>query len=114
MRWTIASWKSQRLQNRVLLAIGNLDRCTSACEWHVALKILYVYDYITKLCRIHAELILNHVNPNVRGTGQGEDRHRKYRRLKLGFGQACPMTVQLTNCSFRVIKIEYPTAQNCI
>jgi hypothetical protein len=31
---------------------------------------------------------LNHTNPNVRAIGQGEDRHRKYKRLKLGGGQA--------------------------
>jgi hypothetical protein len=34
-----------------------------------------------------AEVILNHVNSNVLGTGQGEARHRKYKRLKLGGGQ---------------------------
>jgi hypothetical protein len=27
-------------------------------------------------------------NPNVRGIGQGEARHRKYKRLKLGGSQA--------------------------
>jgi hypothetical protein len=35
-----------------------------------------------------AEVILNHENPNVRTIGQGELRHRKYKRLKLGGGQA--------------------------
>jgi hypothetical protein len=30
----------------------------------------------------------NHENEHVRGTGQGEARHRKYKRLKLGGGQA--------------------------
>jgi hypothetical protein len=34
-----------------------------------------------------AEVILNHENPNVRAIGQGEPRHRKYKRLKLGGGQ---------------------------
>jgi hypothetical protein len=34
-----------------------------------------------------AEVILNHVNPNVRCTGQGEAMRRKYKRLKLGGGQ---------------------------
>jgi hypothetical protein len=34
-----------------------------------------------------AEVILNHENPNVRAIGEGEPRHRKYRRLKLGGGQ---------------------------
>jgi hypothetical protein len=44
-------------------------------------------DYITNF-RTQAEVILNHVNPTVRGNGQGEARHRKYRRLKVGGGQA--------------------------
>jgi hypothetical protein len=45
----------------------------------VALKIPYVYDYITKLCRTQAEVILNLVNSNVRGIAQGEAMHRKYK-----------------------------------
>jgi hypothetical protein len=45
-------------------------------------------DYITKLCRQQAEVIQNHDNENVHNTGQGEARHRKYKRLKLGGGQA--------------------------
>jgi hypothetical protein len=47
-----------------------------------------VYDYITKLCRRQPEVILNHRNPNVHAIGQGEARHRKYKTLKLGGGQA--------------------------
>jgi hypothetical protein len=54
----------------------------------VAFKIPYVYDYITKLCRTQADIILNHVNPNVSGIGQGEARQRKYKRLKLGDSRA--------------------------
>jgi hypothetical protein len=42
-------------------------------ELRVAFKILYVYDYVIKLCRPQAEVILNHVN-NVRGIGQAYDR----------------------------------------
>jgi hypothetical protein len=38
----------------------------------MAFKIPYVYEYITKSCRTQAEVILYHVNPNVRGIGQGE------------------------------------------
>jgi hypothetical protein len=53
-----------------------------------AFKLPYVYDYITKLCRQQAEVILNHDNENVRNIGQAEARHRKYKRLKLGGGQA--------------------------
>jgi hypothetical protein len=80
--------KLQCLQNRVLRAIGNLDWCTPVRDLHLAFRIPYVYDYTTKLCRRQAEGILNHENPNVRAIGQGEPRHRKYKRLKLGGGQA--------------------------
>jgi hypothetical protein len=45
-------------------------------------------DYITKLCKTQAEIIPNHVYSNVHGTGQVEARYRKYKRLKLGGGQA--------------------------
>jgi hypothetical protein len=48
----------------------------------------YVYDFITKLCRQLAEVIQIYVNPNVRNIGQGEAQHRKYKRLKLGGGEA--------------------------
>jgi hypothetical protein len=43
---------------------------------------------MTKLCRQQAEVIQQHENANVRNIGQGEQRHRKYKRLKLGGGQA--------------------------
>jgi hypothetical protein len=78
----------QRLQNRVLHAIGDLDRRTPVRDLHLAFKTPYVYDYITKLCRRQAEVIENHPNPNVNATGQGEAIHRKYMRLKFGGGQA--------------------------
>jgi hypothetical protein len=55
---------------------------------HLAFNIFYVYDYITKLCRRQAEVIQNHPNPNVRAIGQGEAIRKKYKRLKLGGGQA--------------------------
>jgi hypothetical protein len=58
----------------------------SHCDLHVAFKIPYVHDYITKLCRQQAEVIQNHDNENVRNVGQGEARLRKYKRLKLGGG----------------------------
>jgi hypothetical protein len=55
---------------------------------HVAYRIPYVYNYITKLCRIHAIAIQNQLNINARSNGQGEAMHRKCRRLKLGGGNA--------------------------
>jgi hypothetical protein len=76
--------KLQRLQNRVLRAIVNLDRPTPARETHVAFKIPYVYEYVTKLCRTQAEVILSHRNPIVRVIGPGEAIHRKHKWLKLG------------------------------
>jgi hypothetical protein len=78
--------KLQCLQNRVLRAIENFEGCTPIRELHVAFKIHYVYDYITTLCRTQAEIILNHVNLNIRGTGRGKAKHRKNKRLQLGGG----------------------------
>jgi hypothetical protein len=78
--------KLQHLQNRVLCPIGNLKRGTAARELHVAFKISYVYDCVTKLCRTQAEVILKNVNSNVRGIG--EARHLKFKRFKLGGDQA--------------------------
>jgi hypothetical protein len=43
---------------------------------------------MTKLSSQQAEVILNHDNENVRYIGQGEARHRKYEKLKLGGSQA--------------------------
>jgi hypothetical protein len=57
-------------------------------EFHKAFSIPYIYDYIAKLSRQEAEVIQNHENANVRNIGQGEARHRKYKRLKLDGGQA--------------------------
>jgi hypothetical protein len=80
--------KLQRLQNKVLRTIGNFPRPTPVREMHMVFHSLYVHDYMTKLCRRRAEVILNHGNKNVRNIGQGENRIRKYKRLKLGGGQA--------------------------
>jgi hypothetical protein len=63
-------------------------------------KIPYMYDCIIKLCRTQAEVFLNHPNPNMRGIGQGEARHRKYKRLNLGGNHAYDC---LSNCNFRVV-----------
>jgi hypothetical protein len=69
--------KLRRLQKRVLRTTGNFGMCTSGRELHVAFKVPYVYVYITELCRTQAEVILNNVNPNVRGIAQGEAMHRQ-------------------------------------
>jgi hypothetical protein len=80
--------KLQRLQNKVLRTIVNYPRDTPVRDLQLAFQIPFVYDYITILCRQQAEVIQNHYNKNVRNIGQGEARQRKYKRLKLGGGQA--------------------------
>jgi hypothetical protein len=52
----------------------------------MAFNLPYVYDYVTKLCRQQAE-IRNLENKIFHGI-EGEARHRKYKGLKLGGGQA--------------------------
>jgi hypothetical protein len=79
--------KLQRLQNKVLRIIGNFPRRKPIRKLK-AFSIPYIYDYITKLSRQQTEVIQNHENVNVRNIGQGEARHRKYKKLKLGGGQA--------------------------
>jgi hypothetical protein len=76
--------KLQRLQKKVLRTIGNSARSTPVRDLHVAFKIPYVYDVVTKLCRQQAEVMQNHHNQNIRITGQGEAQHRKYKSLKHG------------------------------
>jgi hypothetical protein len=80
--------KLQRLQNKVLRTIGNFPRRTPVRDLHVAFKIPCVHDFITKLCKQQAEVVQNHRNTNVPNIGQSEVQHRKYKRLKLGGGQA--------------------------
>jgi hypothetical protein len=80
--------KLQCLQNRVLCAICKLYRFTLVCNLHMVFNLPYTYDYITKLCQRQAEVILNHQNPNLCASEQGEARHGKYKRLKCGNGQA--------------------------
>jgi hypothetical protein len=52
------------------------------------LNTAFNLPYITKLCRKQEEVIENRENKHVQNIGQGEARHKKYKRLKLGGGQA--------------------------
>jgi hypothetical protein len=79
--------KLQRLQNKVLRTTGNFPRCTPSAIC-TQLLTFHMYDYITKFCRKQADVIRNHEKEHVRGIEQGEAGHRKYKRLKLGGGQA--------------------------
>jgi hypothetical protein len=47
-----------------------------------------MFDYMTKLRRTQTSVILNHDNENVCNIVQGEARHRIYKKLKFGGGQA--------------------------
>jgi hypothetical protein len=77
-----------RLTDRLVVGRNVTLTLTPVRELHRAFSIPYIYDYITKLSRQQAEVIQNHENVNVRSIGQGEVRHRKYKRLKLVGGQA--------------------------
>jgi hypothetical protein len=66
----------------------NLTRRTPTSDLHMAFEIPYLYDFVTRICREQAAVILNHENVNFRNIGQGEVQHIKYKRLKLGGGQA--------------------------
>jgi len=78
----------QLLQDKFLSNVGNFLRRIPARELHVAFKSPYVYDFVTVLRRQQAEVIQNYENATVRNIGQGKAVHRKYKRLKLGGGQA--------------------------
>jgi hypothetical protein len=85
--------KLQLLQNKVLRTTGNFPRCTPVRDLHTAFNRLphiyiYISDYVTRLCRQQAEVMQNYENGHVRSMRQGEARHRKYKRLKPGDGQA--------------------------
>jgi hypothetical protein len=73
--------KLQRLQNKVLRTISNYPRSTPVRDLHLAFQIPFVYAYITKLCMQQAEVIQNLDNENVRTSGKGEARRRKYKML---------------------------------
>jgi hypothetical protein len=84
--------KLQHLQKKVLCAIGNFPRCTPVHSLHISFNLLYVYDYVKKLCKQQAEVIQNRENQHVHSVEEGEARHRKYKRVKLGGSQpyGCP------------------------
>jgi hypothetical protein len=41
--------KLQRLQNKVLRTTGNFPRRTPVRDLHMAFKLPYIYDYVTKI-----------------------------------------------------------------
>jgi hypothetical protein len=69
---------------QVLRTTCKFSRRTPVRELHIAFKVPYIYDCITKLCRQQVEVTQNHENANVPDIRTGEARHKKYKRLKLG------------------------------
>jgi hypothetical protein len=57
--------KLQCLQNKVFCSIGNFPSRTLVYDLHMAFNLLYVYDYITELCRQQEEVMQNHENEHV-------------------------------------------------
>jgi hypothetical protein len=51
---------------------GKFPKNTLTRDMHISLQILYVYDYITKLCTQQAQVIQHHENTHVRNIGQSE------------------------------------------
>jgi hypothetical protein len=47
----------QLLQNKILRTNGNFLRRTPVRDLHMAFKLPYMYDYITKLCRQEEQVI---------------------------------------------------------
>jgi hypothetical protein len=67
----------------VVSSRGKFPRNTPIRDMHISFQIPYVYDCISKLCRQQAQVIQHYEYTHVRNIGQGEARHRKYKRLKL-------------------------------
>jgi hypothetical protein len=83
MTYTCPTWESasdlyvlklQCLQNKALLYY--FPRFPPVLNLHIALKIAYLYDFITKVCRKQAEVIQNYENPNVHNIRQGDPQHK--------------------------------------
>jgi hypothetical protein len=49
--------KLQWMQNKVLRNTGNFQKRKPVYDLHTTYNILYVYDYITKLCKQQAEVM---------------------------------------------------------
>ena len=51
------TWILQHKQNKILCMTGNFSKCTMICDFHTALKIPYVYEFIIKSCRQQMEVM---------------------------------------------------------
>jgi hypothetical protein len=57
-------------------------------DWPSVAMWLWLWLWLWRWVWQQAGVIQNHENENVRNTGQGEQRHRKYKKLKFGGGQS--------------------------
>jgi hypothetical protein len=78
----------QHLQNKVLCTTGKFSKRTPVRELHMAFRVPYIYNYITKLCRQQAKVIQNHENGNVATSVKVKLETENIKRLKLGDGRA--------------------------
>jgi hypothetical protein len=62
--------KLQRFRNNVLRTIRKFPRPTPIGDLRMAFKLIWLYDYITKLCKQQAEVIQNHENASIRNIGK--------------------------------------------
>jgi hypothetical protein len=79
-------WTSKGKEYR--RTIAECPRNTPIRDMQMDFQITYLYAYATQLCRQQAHFNQNHENSHIRNIGPGEASHIKYKRLKLGGGQA--------------------------
>jgi hypothetical protein len=88
LRQIPVGWNCSASKTRFSATLAIFQGPTLVRELHKSFNILYIYDYVTKLCRQQAEVIQKHENANVRNIGQGQAQHKEHKRIKLGGGQA--------------------------
>jgi len=60
----------------------------------MAVRIQYVCDFITELCRLHVQFVQNHGNENVCIFAEGKTQHKECKTLNLAAVKH--MTTQMT------------------
>jgi hypothetical protein len=83
------AWRSVKSHGQLYLYLYlYLLRFTPASDLHVAFKMLYEYDFVTKLCRCREELIQSDDNANARNIGHVANYHKKILEVKFCGGQS--------------------------
>jgi hypothetical protein len=54
---------------------------TSICDFYMVFNSLYLYDFVTYLCRQQATVVLNHESFNIHNIDQWEAEHRNTKAL---------------------------------